>query len=244
VGLHESPDEYLFEHCVSTALLSMSIGAQLGLSMDQIQVLGLSAMLHDIGMLKVPAEIRLAPRQLTDNEMAMVRAHPLHALRILEQVRGLPPEAVLIATQVHEGPDHRGYPHLPASVAHHPHAAIVAVADAFSAMMERRPYRNPLPPHTAVRELLNQGAEGRFDRRVLRAFLDAVSAFPVGSLVELKKGIVGRVIRSNPGEHTRPVIEVIGADGEPTEWTIDLAKDPNVKIVRALPALTLPAEVA
>jgi len=92
--------------------------------------------------------------------------------------------------------------------------------------------------------LLNQGAAGRFDRRVLRAFLDAVSAFPVGSLVELKKGIVGRVIRSNPGEHTRPVIEVIGADGEPTEWTIDLAKDPNVKIVRALPALTLPAEVA
>ena len=90
----------------------------------------------------------------------------------------------------------------------------------------------------AVKELLVEGSQGRFDRVVLRAFLDAVSAFPVGSLVELKKGLIGKVIRANPGAHTRPIIVEVDADGKPSDWLIDLAKDQRMKILRALPAAT------
>lgn len=238
VALHSAPDEYLFEHCVKTALLSMALAAQLGLNREQVQVLGLGAILHDVGMLRVPAEIRLAPRPLTADEMATVRRHPVHALEILKQVSGLPREVGAIALQVHGPFNNLGYPRVPAGFRAHPHARIVAVADAFTAMTEARPYRPPLSPHLAVKELLNQGAEGRFESRVLRAFLDTVSAFPVGSLVELQNGFVGRVLRANPDHHTRPVIVVLDEAGQPTDWTVDLAHNDGLSIVSALPELS------
>lgn len=101
-------------------------------------------------------------------------------------------------------------------------------------MTRPRPYRPAILPHEAVKQILVNTRRNRFDRAIVRAFLDAVSAFPIGSLIELEEGVRGQVVRANPGAHTRPVIVVVGPDGNPTDSVIDLSKETHLEVVRAL----------
>lgn len=234
VSMQQVLGEYLFDHCVNVSLLSMAIGNRLGLSREHILEIGLGGVFQDIGMLRVPRRIRLAPRRLTPDEWREIRFHPVYTLDCLERVRGLTATAKFIGYQAHERLDGSGYPRGRSAITTHPFAKIIAVADAYAAMTRPRPHRAPIPPHQAVRQLLVEGSQGRLDRSLLRAFLDAMSVTPVGSLVELSNGLIARVLRANPGLHTRPVLVVTHVDGSPTDEVLDLSKMSEVKVVRAL----------
>lgn len=233
-SMQKTLGEYLFDHCVNVALLSMSVAAQLGMSREQTTAIGMGAILQDVGMLRVPRTIRLAPRRLTSQERAEIQRHPLYTLDYLERIRGLPPEAGFIGYQAHERNDASGYPRGRSAAIIHPYAKIVGLADVYTAMTRPRPYRPAILPHEAVKQILVNTRRNRFDRTVVRAFLDAVSAFPIGSLIELKQGVRGQVVRANPGAHTRPIIVLVGPDGNPTDSVIDLSKETHLEVVRAL----------
>ena len=235
VSMQRTRDEYLFDHCVNVALLSMTVGAQLGLSHDELMKVGLGALLHDVGMLRVPGTLRLAPRILTEAELREIRRHPFHTVELLEGVRGLPPTVRSIAFQVHERCDGGGYPRGVGTKGLHPYSLIVAVADAYVAMTRPRPHRPAMMPYDAARSVLIDASRNRFDRTVVRAFLDAVALLPIGSIVELSTGKMGRVIRANPDKHTCPVVEELDEKSRPTDLTIDLSRKTDVKIVRAYP---------
>ena len=233
VSMQATLGEYLFDHCVNSALLSMTVASQLGLNRERILAVGFGAVFQDVGMLRVPEAIRLAPRDLTPEEREEVERHPVRTLHYLEQIRGLPVEAGFIGYHAHERADGAGYPRQRSSTTIHPLAKIVAVADVYAAMTRPRPYRPQIAPHEAMKQILADTGRGRFDRTVVRALLDSVSAFPIGTIVELRKGIKGRVIRANPGHHTRPVIAVIDADGTPTDWIIDLSQETGLEVLKA-----------
>jgi HD-GYP domain-containing protein (c-di-GMP phosphodiesterase class II) len=233
VAMQSSPDEYLFDHCVNVALVSMTIAAQVGWSTDTIAELGTGAFLHDVGMLRVPASIRLAPRPLTENEWQLVRRHPLHTLAYLDRIRGLTRVAALIAYQVHERCDGSGYPNRHACASLHPYARIVSIADTYSAMIRKRPYRDAHVPYSAIKTLLFGAGAGKYDRTFVRVLLDTLAIFPVGSLVDLSDGSTGRVIRANPGLHTRPVVEILDRRLQDTGSTIDLAVMDDIGVVGA-----------
>jgi HD-GYP domain-containing protein (c-di-GMP phosphodiesterase class II) len=236
VSMRHTLGEYLFDHCMNVALLSMSMAAQLGVDREQILAIGLGCVLQDVGMLRVPERIRLAPRDLTSDEWMEILHHPVHTLDALERIRGLPAAARFVGYQVHERTDGTGYPRARSTMTTHPFAKIAAVADVYAAMIGPRPHRDAILPHKAVKELLLDVGRGKFDRAIARAFLDTVSAYPIGSLVELSKGVVGKVIRANPGAHTQPVVLALEADGTSTDWVIDVAKETRVKVVRAVSA--------
>jgi len=233
VSMQRTLGEYLFDHCVNVALLSMSIASQLGLRRERLMTIGLGGVFQDVGMLGVPSDIRLAPRELEPDEQAEIEQHPVYTLDYLERVRGLPVEARFIGYQAHERTDGSGYPRRRSATTTHPFAKVVALADAYAAMTRPRPYRPARRPHDAVKEILVEGSHNRFDRTVVRGFLDAVSAFPVGSRVELTGGVQGLVVRANPGAHTRPVVAVIDAEGNLTGQTIDLSKETRLEVVAA-----------
>lgn len=234
VAMQQGADEYLYDHAVNVALMGVTIGSRLGLNRDQLIEVGLGAFFHDAGMLRVPDEIRLAKRPLTETEWALVRQHPVYTFEHLQNVRGFPASAAMIGYQAHERCDGSGYPHGHLASTIHPYAKIVAVADTFTALTRPRPFREALLPHDAVRRILADGSEGRYDRRVLRALLDCLSAYPIGSCVMLKKGIIAKVLRANPNEHTRPVVVALDSDGSPTDWVIDLAKEKKLKVMQAV----------
>ncbi len=233
MSMQHSQDEYLFDHCVNVTMLSIALAYQLGLNHRQIMEIGLGALLQDIGMLRVPASIRLSTEPLTPAERLEIDRHPLHTVEMLEMFRGIPRIVKLIAYQVHERLDGSGYPRQRTGSQVHQYSRIVAAADCYAAMTSPRPHRPAMLPYEAARLVLTEASENKFDRDIVRAFLDTISLFPVGSYLQLDTGLRAMVLRSNPGLHTRPVIEAVDATGSPTGEIIDLSKDTSMKVVRA-----------
>ena len=213
----------------------MSIASRLDMTHEQLIEVGLGALMHDVGMLRVPDAIRLAPRGLTEPEWVEVRRHPYHTARYLEHIDGLPESVRQISHQVHERADATGYPRRRSGMAIHPYARIASLADAFVAMTKPRPYRSAILPYLAAKTLLVDSSDDKFDRDVMRGFLEAISLFPIGSRVALDDGVEAVVIRSSSEFHTRPVVEMVDGKGEPTGETVDLAQTSARRIVRALP---------
>lgn len=232
LSLQSTPDEYLFHHSLNVAALSVTLGAQLGLPRESIMELGVGALLHDVGMLRVPEAIRLAPRPLTHAERAEVRRHPTYTADYIEKIPGLPPASTLIGFQIHERIDQSGYPARRSATTMHPHAKIAAVADAYAAMTCPRPHRPPLVPYVAVKTILHECASKKFAPDSVRALLDCMSLFPIGSDVELDDGRRARVVRANPGLHTLPVVEELDRN-EPTGRLLDLSQESGLTVVRA-----------
>ncbi len=237
LSLRSSPDEYLFQHCVNVAAMSMNIAAQLGLRRERIVEVGLGGLLHDVGMMRVPLSIRLAERPLTEPEMNAVRRHPAYTLDYLQGIPSLPREVRFLGFQVHERADGSGYPRARNNQRIHAYAKIVSIADAYVAMTSERPYRAKLTPYEAAKTILYDCAAGRYESDFVRAFLDSIALFPVGSYVQLDDGRRAKVVRANPDFHTRPVIKPLNGNTNSPDGTIDLATTPDIKITRTLAAV-------
>ncbi len=244
LALQESSDEYLFDHSVNVSLLCMILGIHLGLTRDQVMEVGLGALLADIGMLRVPLSIRLAPRTLTALEMEEVRRHPLHTLDCLQSIRSVSAHVAVVGYQGHERCNGSGYPRRRRAIFLHQYARIYGVADTYCAMTHARPYRPAQLPYRATETILVGTSQGVFDRDVVRALLDAVGLFPIGSTVELLDGRRARVIRSTPGLHTKPVVMLLREDNTPSGNVIDLATERDTRVVTALPPASVAAATA
>ncbi len=232
--LKSSEGEYLYNHGLNVALLSMTVASQLGFAEGAVTSAGLGALFQDLGMLKVPEKIRLAPRQLTDMEIVEIQHHPIYTMDVMEKVRSLDDITRLICYQSHERCDRSGYPRRRHGMFIHPLARVIAVADTYAAVTCSRPHRAGTIPYEAIVILLHEVKSGRLDRGAVRAFLDCLSLFPVGSYVKLSTGQVARVVRGNGSLHTRPIVIPLNTDGSETDTLLDLAKVDSVKIVAAL----------
>ena len=82
--------------------------------------------------------------------------------------------------------------------------------------------------------LLRQTHSGRFDTQIVRNFLDCMSLFPIGSYVRLSNGRTARVLRSNPGLHTKPSVVLLNPDGSESDLELDLAKTQDLHVIQAL----------
>jgi HD-GYP domain-containing protein (c-di-GMP phosphodiesterase class II) len=229
------------DHCVAMSVLGMAIGVEMGLDGKNVRTIALAGLLHDWGMLCVPKHIREAPRKLTDDEYFEIKKHPIYTLRLLDRMCGVPIQVPLICYQVHERPNGSGYPHSRRGERIHLMAKILAVADAYNALISSRPHRPPLIPYAAMECILRQTAVGNFDPKVSRALLMLQSLFPIGSYVILDDGSIARVLRRNKDKFTQPIVRVVqDSDGksvpDDAEGSVMDLAEANLGIVKALPA--------
>jgi hypothetical protein len=168
----EAKDAYTSEHAHEVGDLAASVGRRLGLDPVELRALELGALLHDIGKIRIPEAVLNKPGPLSDEEWEVMRSHPAAGERILAPIASLA-DVLPIVRSSHERWDGRGYPDGLAGEDIPVAARIVAVCDAFRAMVEPRPYRAALAPETALAEL-RDGAGSQFDPACVDALLDTL----------------------------------------------------------------------
>ena len=228
-------DDYIFTHSFNVTLYSIAIGLKLKLPKKQLEVLGLGAILHDIGKLKVPKEILMKPGKLTEEEFVEIKKHTESGFAILKEVKTVPLIVAHCAYQHHERLDGTGYPRGLKDMEIQYFAKIIAVADVFDAITSNRVYRNAMLPHEGL-EILYAGCGRLFDLKIVEAFRSAVAIYPVGVTVELSNKTVGIVRKQNIGLGDRPIIEVIEENGQRIRnpYHLDLSEKVDIVIVNCV----------
>jgi PAS domain S-box-containing protein len=166
-ALVEMRDPYTAGHERRTAELVVAMADRLGLDRETVETLDLTARMHDIGQIAVPAEILTRPGRLSQNEFTLVKAHPQVAYEILSSIDFGRPIAEVIL-QHHERLDGSGYPNGISGDDLLLEARILAVADVVEAMSSHRPYRPALGVEAALAEVA-AGAGRLYDPAVVEA---------------------------------------------------------------------------
>jgi HD-GYP domain-containing protein (c-di-GMP phosphodiesterase class II) len=207
----KSHHEYTFFHSVNTCILTLMIGRVAGLDpADQI-LLGMGALLHDIGKVGVSPAVLQHPGRLSPEQWAEVKRHPQEGAEAIFLAAEPGQEVVaVVALEHHARYDGSGYPNLiyfeeppehtsPGPYPHplHLFSRLTTVADGYDALTSRRAYRRPETPARALRILLKD-AGGMYDPDVVHAFIDIMGEFPPGSLLRLQGGQVVLVNRPAP----------------------------------------------
>ena len=199
-------------HSVNVAILSLLLARQLALDEAATFILVEAALLHDIGKTRVPLEIVKKPGALNRAERKLIEAHTTLGAEILMETSGLHPIAPVVALEHHRGLTHAGYPDL-GNATPHIMSQIVSVADVYEAMTGARSYREPrLPEHACL--VLARQAGIKFNTALVKAFVAAVTFFPLGSLVRTNRDESGVVIRTNPKDPMHPVLSLVSDDLE------------------------------
>jgi HD-GYP domain-containing protein (c-di-GMP phosphodiesterase class II) len=237
--------EYLYHHTLNVCLLSINIAAAANYSQKQIIEIGIGALLHDVGMLLVPEEIRFKKGRLTKDEWYEVQKHAILGLHILEKIAKIPETAKFVAYQVHERENGKGYPKQRSGRLIHRYAKIVQIADIYESLCSPREYRMPYIPYRAMELLIKMSRQNLISAEFVKAFLTYASLFPIGSIIELSDHRIAKVIQGNEQHYTKPIVSVIlDEKGDLLEksmvYQVDLSKDTNIQIIRALERNNLP----
>jgi HD-GYP domain-containing protein (c-di-GMP phosphodiesterase class II) len=193
---------------VNAAILSTLIAQELKLLNHKVLQIITGALLHDIGMYRLPREILNKNGKLSEAEFQRMKNHPLYSHKIVAKELLYPEDVGLIALQHHERWDGEGYPRQISGTTIDIGARVVSVADAFEAMVSQKPYRNSMMGYQAIKNLLSDNSR-RFDPDVLKAFIQTMGIYPIGSIVHLNNGALARVVEVYGDAPLRPKIRVL-----------------------------------
>jgi len=208
-------DEYTFTHSVNVCIFAVALGRRLGLTKVQLFDLGLSALMHDVGKSRVPITSLQKSEQLTDDEWRQIAAHPWLGVLVLFQLRGQQEDvsyrAMTVAYEHHMRTDLTGYPKTfrPRSISMT--SRIVAVVDGYDAATTRRAYQTiPYAPSAVLQEMRDNPRRG-LDPIVVKAFINLLGIYPVGTLVVLDTFELAIVASANPRPEalSRPIIRIV-----------------------------------
>jgi putative two-component system response regulator len=177
----EAREIHRVDHSIRVAGLSTELGRLAGLPPDELDRLRLAATFYDIGTVSIPDRILLKESELTPEEVALIRSHPVVGFEMIRGIRSLEPLGPFVLRH-HERIDGSGYPYgiggkeIPLSV------QVLAISDAYDALVSSRPHRPPRPHAEAMAILGTEAVRGAWDRPLLGLLELAVPASEVASV--------------------------------------------------------------
>ncbi len=198
---------YLYNHSVNTALLSLAIGNILKMAPHRLIELGIAALLHDIGMLRLPPALYMSEKPLDQSEKKNILAHTIAGYKSLRAL-SVPEPLALVSMEHHERLDGSGYPRALKGEQISLYSRIVAVACSFDGITAERPFKDSLDGHHGIIDLLKNN-RNRYDENVLKALIFSISLYPVGTYVLLTNKAKGVVVKTNPQNPKCPVVKIL-----------------------------------
>ncbi len=203
-----SKDEYTALHSLRVSILSLVFGRHIGLDVDTLNVLGIGALLHDIGKMKVSSDILNKPEPLTKEEYQIMQTHVPLGVSILEGIQNLPAAAIEVARCHHERHDGSGYVSGMRNDEIGLFGQVGAIVDYYDAITSDRAYHTGLSAHVALKKMYS--ARGRiFHPERVEQFIQCMGIYPIGSIVELNTGEVGVVVAMNRQRRLKPRVTLV-----------------------------------
>ncbi|MHB8623393.1 MAG: HD-GYP domain-containing protein [Sulfuricaulis sp.] len=201
-------DEYTAQHSMRVCILALSFGRHLGLEKHELDLLGIGALLHDIGKMKVPNEILNKPGALNDYEYALMKSHVPRGVEILENSSGIPRPAIEVARCHHERYSGNGYVNGLKGDQIGLFGMMGGVVDCYDAISSDRPYHNGMSAHAALKKMY-EWRNRDFHPGLVEQFIQCMGIYPIGSVVELNTGEVGVVVTMNRLRRLKPRIALV-----------------------------------
>ncbi|MRR13261.1 HD-GYP domain-containing protein, partial [bacterium] len=209
----KSHDDYTLNHSLNVCILSISLGASLGLDSETLKSLGLSALLYDLGKVRIPEDILNKEGPLTADEWQIVKSHTTEGADLLKRIQLVDQMPMVVAYEHHQRHDLQGYPAAAEPQEQHLFSKVVALCDAYDAMTTRRPFRREIRPDKALAVLM-QGRNKAYDPSVTKALVAMLGIYPMGAVVTLDDKSTAIVFRVNRDDLLRPRVKrVIDSEG-------------------------------
>ncbi|KAB1438595.1 HD-GYP domain-containing protein [Candidatus Galacturonibacter soehngenii] len=218
-------DDVTYHHSMSVGIICNIFGKWLGFSKEDIEVLTLAGLLHDVGKVMIPDAIIKKPERLSVTEYEIIKTHPFQGYNLLKD-EDIDERIKKAALMHHERCDGSGYPSRLLTNDIDEFAKIVAIADVYDAMTSARVYRGPLCPFDVVHIFETEGLK-KFDPKYLLTFLKRIMDTYMNNDVLLNNGETGTIIMINQLYLSKPVIKT-------STGFIDLSQEPDLYIAKIL----------
>ena len=231
-NIEASGKNFLVIHTIRTTVLALAISMQMHMPISKMIELGVSCIVHEIGMLRLPPQIYMTDKNLTPGERIQIYKHPIFGYTIVKDLN-FPLNIQLGVLEHHEKENGTGYPRRILGDKISSIAKIISVACSYEAITSSRNYRAERSNFDAILELL-QNQNHPYDDNVIKALLYTVSLYPIGSYVFLSNRKPGIVIDTNPDNPKMPVVQMLtekDKDGNPL--VIQTATS-DIKILRIM----------
>ena len=215
----------VFSQSVDCALYALMMAKRMNMAALMKNNLLLGALFHDIGMLKVPAEILQKESPLTDEDKKKIKEHTVYGFTCLREAK-FTPIIASAALQHHERIDGSGYPQGKKSAEITNIGKIVGILDTYSASISVKEFGKPIHAKEAVHYLLQLSGTS-FDPQLVKEFVKSISFYPLGSMVLLSDGTPAKVI-GNSGIAMRPIVQTV-VNGEEKQINLREHSDLYIK---------------
>lgn len=245
------PEERQHFHALNVTVLSLMMGAEMGLKHQAMHALGIGALFHDLGKGRMPAtSLKGGQMQLKMAIQKYYRHHPTVGAKLVAELPAVPRAALPVILQHHECMDGSGFPQGRKESQIYPLARIVHVANRYDNLLSQGGQTDELTeeeggviPHLAIKRLFNRSRH-KLDERCLNTFIKALGIYPPGSIVQLNNGLYGMVVSTNPKKATRPSVLVYHHEVPRLEaLIIDLGIEDKLEISSCMKPEDLPREV-
>lgn len=242
----KSNNGYLYQHSVNVAVLAVTFGMKLGLSMNKLRDLAVGGMMHDIGYNLIDYDSFNNAEPLDDEKRKTIHTHPKEGYEYLKDNMDINAHVRMIVYQHHEWINGEGYPQGIKGTDITELARIVAITDMYDALTSDRPYRKAYSVQEATEYLLASSLH-QLDFELVKEFVKIIIPYPIGTVVKLTNGEIGVVIEVDVDYPLRPKVKIVKQVSHKIQLYIrDLMKEYNVLIDDVqyeLPQLLIKSEV-
>jgi putative nucleotidyltransferase with HDIG domain len=163
-------DDYTYAHSMRVATLLTLLGHAAGFKNNDQLLLSSGGLLHDVGKMNIPHNILNKPGRLTEDEFEIMKSHVTETVDYLNKVENIPKAVFIIAEQHHEKLDGTGYPYGLKGKELNELARMAAIVDVFSALTDRRVYKEAMPAEKAMSIMTDEMCGGHLDPHYLKLF--------------------------------------------------------------------------
>ncbi len=246
VAIHLMSDkvagEEVYQHSLNVAVLAMIVAKELDLPREQVRLLGLGALFHDIGKVEVPERILYKTTPLTNAEREFLQQHVAYGLKLGKTI-GLPAEVMTVIFQHHEYVNGTGYPKGAKGEALSMLSKIVCVANDYDNLCNRPNTADSLTPHEGLAQMFAQN-RARYEPSALNVFIRCLGVYPPGTVVVLTNEVLGIVVSVNSSKPLRPCVLIYDPNVPKNEAVIvDLEEETDFTIARSIRPGQLPKPV-